>query len=477
MNILSNINILLAKLTEKQYKPYKELYESMKEEYDKRYDHIFGVGNNRLYLDDTVKIDLISYLGAKDLGPAYSAIVNILHYCDDFYYFKDNYYDFACNRIYDKNNREYRLTKLLQLLITKKLKNITEEQYEDILERVKIFKLNFKKDLLDAYALNLPPKSMLTDSKGVSLSIVVSRDPYDIAGMSTDRRWSSCMRLPNDNDPDDYGGQCFDHLQHDIRLGTLVAYLIEPADKNIDKPYARIAIKPHHNIEKKSVYLFSEDRVYHDNSLGTDTYEKFKSTVDKFLSEVQDESEGIFMLPDQLYNDSNSRVKTQGNVIKHIDFDYMFDIEDGKKILKNFPLIRNYTIAYDIYIFNNKKHKIEYKNNLVTVAEDEIVFFHNITNDDVFFHNITNDEKIYNVYSIYITKAKEPIEKHIVRIDISIGVVPELIKIEYNKVIVKRPKIYIEKLCVKDNLKNDEDFIDNIFAFVEYIYYFSIRVK
>ena len=33
------------------------------------------------------------------------------------------------------------------------------------------------------------------------------------------------------------------------------------------------------------------------------------------------------MLPDQLYNDSNSRVKTQGNLIKHIDFDYMFRFE------------------------------------------------------------------------------------------------------------------------------------------------------
>ena len=462
MNIINNINALLAKLTEKQYKPYKELYESMKEEYDKRYDHIFGVGNNRLYLDDTVKIDLISYLGAKDLGPAYSAIVNILHYCDDFYYFKDNYYDFACNRIYDKNNREYRLTKLLQLLITKKLKNITEEQYEDILERVKIFKLNFKKDLLDAYALNLPPKSMLTDSKGVNLSIVISRDPYDIAGMSTDRRWSSCMRLPNDDDPDDYGGQCFGHLQDDIRLGTLVAYLIEPTDKNIDKPYARIAIKPHHNIEKKSVYLFSEDRVYHDNSLGDDTYEKFKSTVDKFLSEVQDESEGIFMLPDQLYNDSNSRVKTQGDLIKHIDFDYMFRFEDGKKIFKNFDI----KFGFDVYIFNNKKYNQSYENNLVTVVEDEVVFF----------HNITNDVKIYNVYSIYITKAKEPIEKHIVRIDISIGVVLELIKTEYNKVIVNKPKIYIEKLCVKKELKDDEDFIIYVIKFIRKIFHYSCKV-
>ncbi|MFA6652884.1 MAG: hypothetical protein WCS93_00900 [Candidatus Delongbacteria bacterium] len=468
MNILKNINVLLAKLTEQQYKPYKELYLTMKEEYDKRYDHIFGVGNNRLYLDDTIRIDLIDYLDVKDLGSAYHAINNILHYCDDFYYFKDNYYDFACNRIYDKNNREYRLTKLLQLLITKKLKNITEEQYEDILERVKIFKLNFKKDLLDAYALNLPPKSMLTDSKGVNLSIVVSRDPYDIIGMSTDRRWSSCMRLPNDNDPDDYGGQCFDHLQHDIRLGTLVAYLIEPTDKNIDKPYARIAIKPHHNIEKKSVYLFSEDRVYSDNTLIHQTYENFKSVVDKFLFEVQDESEGIFMLPDQLYNDSNSRVKTQGNLIKHIDFDYMFDIDNGKKIYKNEPVSRNYENSFDIHIINNLKYNEKYDNNLVTVVENEII------EDSIYL----DDYKKENLYSFYITNIKEPIQKHIARVDISMEFYFGNIHVDryQNKIIVDYPKIYIEKLCVKKELKDDEDFILDVIKYIRNIMHYSCKV-
>ena len=468
MNILKNINVLLAKLTEQQYKPYKELYLTMKDEYDKRYDHIFGVGNNRLYLDDTIRIDLIDYLDVKDLGSAYHAIVNILHYCDDFYYFKDNYYDFACNRIYDKNNREYRLTKLLQLLITKKLKNITEEQYEDILERVKIFKLNFKKDLLDAYALNLPPKSMLTDSKGVNLSIVVSRDPYDIIGMSTDRRWSSCMRLPNDNDPDDYGGQCFDHLQHDIRLGTLVAYLIEPTDKNIDKPYARIAIKPHHNIEKKSVYLFSEDRVYSDNTLIHQTYENFKSVVDKFLFEVQDESEGIFMLPDQLYNDSNSRVKTQGNLIKHIDFDYMFDIDNGKKIYKNEPVSRNYENSFDIHIINNLKYNEKYDNNLVTVVENEII------EDSIYL----DDYKKENLYSFYITNIKEPIQKHIARVDISMEFYFGNIHVDryQNKIIVDYPKIYIEKLCVKKELKDDEDFILDVIKYIRNIMHYSCKV-
>ena len=470
MDILKNINVLLAKLTEKQYAPYKELYESMKEEYDKRYDHIFGIGNNRLYLDDNVEIKAVDY-SADLFSVDFVRFVTFLAILTKSH-FEDLYLDILYNRIYSKDGREYKLTKFMQLLTEQKLRNVTKEEYDYILNEYDV------KKIISYYISNLPPKSILNNDGKIKLIVVISRNPYDIAGMSTDRRWTSCMRLPDDGPSIHPGGAYHQHLIHDIRLGTLVAYLIEPADKNIDKPYARIAIKPHHNIEKKSVYLFSEDRVYHDNSLGTDTYEKFKSTVDKFLSEVQDESEGIFMLPDQLYNDSNSRVKTQGNLIKHIDFDYMFDIEDGKKILKNFPLLSNYTFEFDIYIFNNKKYNQSYENNLVTVVEDEIVFFHNITNDDVFFHNITNDEKIYNVYSIYITKAKEPIEKHIVRIDISIGVVPELIKIEYNKVIVKRPKIYIEKLCVKDNLKNDEDFIDTIFNFVEYIYYFSkFRVK
>ena len=460
MNIINDINALLAKLTEQQYAPYKELYENMKEEYDKRYDHIFGVGNNRLYLDDTIRIDLIAYLGAKDLGPAYSAIVNILHYCDDFYYFKDNYYDFACNRIYDKNNREYRLTKLLQLLITKKLKNITEEQYEDILERVKIFKLNFKKDLLDAYALNLPPKSMLTDSKGVNLSIVISRDPYDIVGMSTDRRWRSCMRLPNDNDPHDEGGQCTYHLQHDIKLGTLVAYLIEPTDKNIDKPYARIAIKPHYNIENKSVYLFSEDKVYSDNTLMSQTYKNFKSVVDEFLNEVQNDIEGVFKLPDQLYPDSETRIKTHGDLIKYIDFDEIFGFRNGKTVFKNKILSEYNPILYDIYILNNTKYP-KYNSNSAMV---------NVTNkliDKIIKRaSYVEDNSINDVYSIYITEINKPIKEYISRIDVDLGIYSKrLVKMLDTGDVYINPEyvnVYVSEMYIKEELKDDKILINNI---------------
>jgi len=258
--ILNNINALLAKLTEKQYAPYKELYESMKEEYDKRYDHIFGIGNNRLYLNDNVEIKAVDYsvdLFSVDFAKFITFLTNNLTE----YYFENLYLDILYNRIYSKDGREYKLTKFLQLLTEQKLKNVTKEEYDYILNAYDV------KEIISYYISSLPPKSILNDDGKIKLIVVISRNPYDIAGMSTDRRWTSCMRLPDD-DPSIYpGGAYHQHLINDIELGTLVAYLIEPTDKNIEHPYARIAIKPYQNIKDKSIVLYAENRVYNDASL------------------------------------------------------------------------------------------------------------------------------------------------------------------------------------------------------------------
>ena len=58
MTILKDINSILAKLTKEQYEPYKQIYESMKEEYDKRYSEIFGAGRNRLYFENVINVNL-----------------------------------------------------------------------------------------------------------------------------------------------------------------------------------------------------------------------------------------------------------------------------------------------------------------------------------------------------------------------------------------------------------------------------------
>jgi len=70
-----------------------------------------------------------------------------------------------------------------------------------------------------------------------NLYICISDHPYDIAGMSTGRDWTSCMNVED--------GICKDYVEEDVRYGTLVAYIIDRQDLNIEHPYGRVLLKPH----------------------------------------------------------------------------------------------------------------------------------------------------------------------------------------------------------------------------------------
>ena len=81
--------------------------------------------------------------------------------------------------------------------------------------------------------------------------VVISRDTMDIARMSTNRGWKSCMATD---------GDFSNYLPTQIRDGALVAYLISSRDPEINDPLARITIKsydPHddkkalHDTERK----------------------------------------------------------------------------------------------------------------------------------------------------------------------------------------------------------------------------------
>lgn len=80
-------------------------------------------------------------------------------------------------------------------------------------------------------------KDIQTLSDENRLCIIVSDHPYDIAGMSYDRSWTSCMNIED--------GDCREMVECDIHHGTLVAYLCECTDTNINRPYARFLIKPY----------------------------------------------------------------------------------------------------------------------------------------------------------------------------------------------------------------------------------------
>ncbi len=94
-----------------------------------------------------------------------------------------------------------------------------------------------KQSLSDFY--NADPVRASTKSNH---DIVISRDLYDIGGMTSGRSWAndSCMKLPND---DDSGGSNHEKIEDDLKHGTLVAYATKRGDDELEDPVGRVLIK------------------------------------------------------------------------------------------------------------------------------------------------------------------------------------------------------------------------------------------
>jgi hypothetical protein len=87
-------------------------------------------------------------------------------------------------------------------------------------------------------------KSKENTLKNVSdLQVVISRHPYDIIGMSTDRGWTTCHDL-NDKR---YDGKHLHNITRSLRRGTLAAYVIRKSDRNINDPISRCLIEDRYN--------------------------------------------------------------------------------------------------------------------------------------------------------------------------------------------------------------------------------------
>lgn len=130
--------------------------------------------------------------------------------------------------------------------------------------------------------------------------VVISRHPYDIAGMSTDRGWTSCMNLNT--------GQYRKYVPIDIKEGTIVAYVIKREDKNITNPVGRILIKPFiDSLGSNKVYLVPESYCY---GTGVDG---FSDAVEKWVNEVNRSHDlddiAIFKWNPKFYDDSSMSSK------------------------------------------------------------------------------------------------------------------------------------------------------------------------
>lgn len=192
--------------------------------------------------------------------------------------------------------------------------------------------------------------------------VVISRHPYDVAGMSTGRGWTSCMNL--------HTGINKRYVPLDIAAGSVVAYVTRVDDIDLKNPSGRLLIKPFIDIIGKQVIYFGIESVVY----GTEV-PGFKETVTKWVDEVNTAHEledvVILKMNPNLYRDSElsqqvhitgksltPEVKDQIERVRKHPFD-IFDIEDPSETVQITALSNGY--GYDVgRLFTRMMSKPDY---------------------------------------------------------------------------------------------------------------------
>lgn len=220
----------------------------------------------------------------KDLGNKYDANIhnNI---------FKGQSRIYAPLSIGTVNSAKSPLEKKIQNLIKPAGYEISDyktgiaHKIDDPSRKIKIGKLVKDQALLQKFA-NDPDRAAAKQS--TQLEIVYSKDPVDIAGMSTDRGWVSCMDLS--------GGANKQYVPVEIKNGAIIAYLIRADDQNIERPVARILIKP---------YYFENHLILVPGPVYGTAPKEFRAAVTKFCESVNASSpEGDYQLARGSYPDN-----------------------------------------------------------------------------------------------------------------------------------------------------------------------------
>lgn len=251
-HIVKISDYLLEALKLSQYRPFHNSKEGMKESIKSVLDSVFT--KPRIYIDFETKKSEVNKNTEN-----YKLIEDTL---------KSNGYEIVdyiegyCRKSTDNPNATRRIGKVLMDLGT-----------PDLLHR-----FNEDKD------------RKLHKDKG-NLNIVISNHPYDIAGMSTDRGWTSCMDLDPDEKVElnrtERGVRKTDYIPIEIKGGVIVAYLIKSSDTNINKPLGRVSIKPYQSPRTKQFYWKVQKYCYGSVLIDSESMEN-TSMGKQFIDSIQE---------------------------------------------------------------------------------------------------------------------------------------------------------------------------------------------
>jgi len=200
--------------------------------------------------------------------------------------------DYKKGVVYNENDKEKKQPRKIGRL----LQSVNDGESERLLDA-------FKKD----------PFRLAKDN---SYKVVISRHPYDIAGMSTDRNWRSCMTLDVPNvvysEPERRNTEGINkrYVSQDISEGSIVAYLVSNNDVTkggkveIRRPLARILMKPHYNKNNKNDIAYSIGRIY-----GAGIKKFYDFTKEWLADNVNKNTSGkTYILNKNLYPDGDEAV-------------------------------------------------------------------------------------------------------------------------------------------------------------------------
>ena len=206
------------------------------------------------------------------------------------------------------------------------------------------------------------------------LFIVISRHPYDIAGMSTDRGWTSCMNLKV--------GQFRQYVMSSIVNGALIAYVVNKNDLNIENPINRLLIKPYIK-ENENINFENPNFILVPSTIYGNNIDGFKETVEKWLNENWNNklgyNNGIFELNKNFYlenEDYNIDLSTYGRKYK-TNFYYddvknlILNSKDDNKLEKLNFYFKKCSNIIDCY-FKVKQVRINLCKNIIRSSFNEI---------------------------------------------------------------------------------------------------------
>jgi hypothetical protein len=135
--------------------------------------------------------------------------------------------------------------------------------------------------------------------------IVITRDKYEVAEVSTNKKWSSCLNLGGGwTGLDELGKAQGENAQpavRDVAIGSIAAYLVKKDDMNLDDPVARVSMKPFISDTTHHIALGVHDKVY---GRGAGVPAEFREKVKEWADAVNasQELDGLFRLHPHAYN-------------------------------------------------------------------------------------------------------------------------------------------------------------------------------